>query len=90
MRSFYEKYRNKNALTSDFEEVMEEVSGKDLSGFFYQWLYIAGQPDLKITSAPSKRKGNAEITIEQKQEFLYSFPLDLLIDSQEGRIQEKY
>ena len=34
MSSFYEKFRNKNALTSDFEKVMEEVSGKDLSGFF--------------------------------------------------------
>ena len=84
MRSFYEKYRNKNVLSSDFEEVMEKVSGKDLSGFFYQWLYVAGQPELKISGIPLNKTGNTEITIEQKQEFLYRFPLDLLIDSQEG------
>jgi len=84
MRSFYGKFRNKNAITSDFEEVMEETSGKDLSGFFYQWLKIPGQPDLKISFTPPDKRGNAEISIVQKQEFLFRFPLDLLIDSQEG------
>jgi aminopeptidase N len=89
MRSFYGKFRNKNALTSDFEKVMEEASGKDLSGFFYQWLYVAGQPDLKITNTPSERKGTMEITIEQKQEYLFRFPLELLITSQQGSYREK-
>lgn len=84
MRSFYEKFRDKNALTYDFEKVMEEASGKDLSRFFHQWLYVAGQPDLKITNTLSKRNGNIEITIEQKQDFLYRFPIELLINSQEG------
>jgi len=84
MRSFYEKYRNKNAFTSDFENMMEEASGKDLGDFFHQWLYVAGQPDLKITSTSADRKGNAEIIIEQKQKFLYKFPLEMLINSQEG------
>jgi aminopeptidase N len=74
---------------------MEEVSGKDLTGFFNQWLYVAGQPDLKITNTPLKKYGYTEITIEQKQEFLYNFPIELLINSQEGeyrksvRISEK-
>ncbi len=88
MRLFYEKFRNKNALTSDFEKVMEEVSGKELSGFFNQWLYVSGQPDLKITNNPLKKNGNTEIIIEQKQEFLYSFPLELLINSQEGEYRK--
>jgi len=88
MRSFYGKFRNKNAITSIFEEVMEEVSGKDLSGFFYQWLQVPGQPEIKISFTPSDRRGNAEISIEQKQEFLFRFPLDLLIDSQEGIIRK--
>lgn len=88
MRSFYVKFRNKNAITTNFEEVMEEVSGKDLSGFFYQWLLIPGQPDLKISVTPSDRNGNTGVTIEQKQKFLFRFPLDLLIDSQEGLIRK--
>lgn len=88
MKSFYEKFRNKNALTSDFEKTMEEASGQDLNGFFRQWLYVAGQPDLKIISTPSKMKGNTEITIEQKQEFLYRFPLELFINSVQGNYRK--
>ena len=88
MSLFYEKFRNKNALTSDFEKVMEDVSGKELSSFFYQWLYVAGQPDLKITSTSSKKNGYTEILIEQKQETLYNFPLELLINSQEGEYRK--
>jgi len=89
MRSFYEGYKNKNALTDDFERVMEAVSGKDLSGFFHQWLYLQGQPELKITTRPSKRKGLTEIVIEQTQPSLFNFPLELLINSQEGTFREK-
>ena len=88
MRSFYEGYKNKNALTDDFERVMEEVSGKELSGFFHEWLYVPGQPDLKITARPSQREGSTEIIIEQTQPSLFSFPLELLINSQEGTFRE--
>jgi aminopeptidase N len=84
IRLYYERYRNSNALTADFEKVMEEVSTKNLGDFFHQWLYIAGQPDLKITTQPTRKKGETEIIIEQKQQALFRFPLDLLINSQEG------
>jgi len=88
MRIYYERFRGKNVLTSDFEDVMEEVSGKDLNGFFNQWLYASGQPDLKIAHTPLQRRGITEITIEQKQDFLFSFPLELLIYSQNGTIRK--
>ncbi len=88
MRLFYERFRNGNALTSDFEKVMEEACGKDLEGFFHQWLYVAGQPDLVITSKKGGGKGNVEITIEQKQDFLFNFPLDLLINTKEGALRK--
>jgi aminopeptidase N len=88
MRSFYEGYKNKNALTDDFESAMETASGKDLSGFFHQWLYLPGQPELKITTRPSQRKGSTEIVIEQTQPSLFIFPLELLIDSQDGTFRK--
>ena len=88
IRLYYDRYRNKNALTADFEIVMEEASGKDLGSFFHQWLNIPGQPDLKITAQPVGKKGETEIVIEQKQQSLFSFPLDLLINSQEGEYRK--
>jgi aminopeptidase N len=77
MRLFYQRFRNKNALTGDFEKVMEEVSGKNLNSFFHQWLYVSGQPDLKITRAAGKKDGYIDVTIEQKQSFLFTFKIDL-------------
>ena len=41
LRSYYKKYRNRNAGTSDFQKVMEGVYKKDLSEFFKQWLYMS-------------------------------------------------
>ena len=84
MRLFYESFRNKNALTGDFEKVMEEVSGKNLEKFFHQWLYIAGQPDLKITREAGKRKGYFDIIIEQKQNYIFTFNLELSVKDSGG------
>lgn len=79
VQKFYEIYRDKNALTSDFQIVMEGESQTDLKAFFQQWLYTSGQPDLKITFKRSKEKGHTDIIIEQVQEHLFSFEIELLV-----------
>jgi aminopeptidase N len=89
MRLYYGRFRNGNAITNDFVNVMEEVSGKDLDAFFNQWLYITDMPELKITQRLSRKKDAAEIKIEQTQEALFSFPLELLINSQSGTISKQ-
>jgi CubicO group peptidase (beta-lactamase class C family) len=42
------EYRNqfayKSAVTEDFRDVAESVSGKDLDAFFQQWIYEPGAP----------------------------------------------
>jgi aminopeptidase N len=83
MRFYYEKYRNGNAITDDFRKCMEEVSGKDLEYFFHQWLYVSGQPDLKIRQE-SDKNGKAVITIEQTQDYIYSFNLELGVKDSKG------
>jgi aminopeptidase N len=80
LRLFYQEFYNSNAYTDDLRKVMEEVSGKDLSQFFRQWLYIAGQPELRIWQERQNR-GVIKIFIEQEQEELFDFDLDLLISS---------
>jgi aminopeptidase N len=89
LRLFYERYRYSNALSSDFQKVMEEVSGKDLNNFFTQWLYVPGQPELKILYRSLKKRGVTEITIEQKQVHLFEFDLELLINASSGPKIEK-
>jgi aminopeptidase N len=85
MRLYYERFRNGNALTSDFRNVMEEVSGKELGKFFYQWLYISGEPDLKITKSPGGKKGSVMIKVEQEQNYLYSLTLEVLLEDSSGK-----
>jgi len=89
MQLFYKQFRNSNALTSDFEKVMEEVSGKNLEKFFHQWLYIPGQPDLKITKEVGKGKGYFDIIIEQTQNTVFTFNLELSVKDSEGTRIEK-
>jgi aminopeptidase N len=89
MRSFYERFRNSNALTSDFEKVMEEVSGKNLEKFFHQWLYVAGQPDLKITKQTGNKSGFIDIFIEQQQNNTFTFNLEISVKDSAGTRIEK-
>lgn len=89
LRLYYDRFKNSNALSSDFQQVMEEASGKDLSIFFNQWLNLAGQPELKIWNRAIKKKGITEVFIEQLQDHLFEFNLELLIKDALGERVEK-
>jgi aminopeptidase N len=39
LKTYHERYKGGNARTADFIAVAEEVSGKELSAFFDNWLY---------------------------------------------------
>ncbi|HEX2969187.1 MAG TPA: M1 family metallopeptidase [Bacteroidales bacterium] len=92
LQMFYNKYRNSNVVTDDFRKVMEEASGQQLNDFFRQWLYTGGQPVLDIRVEKGKR-GTSRITIEQKQDRIFTFPVEILIGTSAGdkllRIQVK-
>lgn len=84
LKLFYSRFRDSNALTADFRKVMEEASGRNLERFFYQWLYVAGQPDLIITKELSDKAGYINVKIEQKQSTLFTFNIDIGIKNQYG------
>ena len=84
LRAFYVHYKNSNALSSDFQHVMEEASGSDLGNFFKQWLYVAGQPELRISKKINKKDGTTVVSVEQTQHTLFEFKLDLLIRDASG------
>ncbi len=48
LQLYYSRYRNGIALSSDFETVMQEVSGQDLDWFFTQALMLPGYPMLTV------------------------------------------
>jgi aminopeptidase N len=65
IQSYYKKYQNLNATTSDFRREMEEASGKDLKVFFEQWLYKPGA--LTINGTWNYNAKKKEVTIQLKQ-----------------------
>lgn len=45
VRTYFEKFKYKNANTQNFKKVCEEVSGSDLTYFFDQWIFAGtGRP----------------------------------------------
>lgn len=84
VQTFYEKYKYKNALTEDFMEVVESVTGKEYDAFFQQWFHTAGHP---VLSFKWKAKGRSiELTINQHQEqHVFLFPIEIEIAGKAGK-----
>jgi aminopeptidase N len=89
IQNYYAKYRGSNANTDDLRREMEQVSGQDLSLFFNQWLRRAGHPDLNIGWHYDADKGSVNISVEQKQDNLYEFPLEIAINGEMFHIDVK-
>ncbi len=75
---YYTTFKNSNALTSDFQRIMEEASGKDLSWFFRQWIYTGGHP--KIGGSWHYDVATKTLLVELTQAQaggLFKFPIDI-------------
>lgn len=63
MRSYYERYRDSTALSSDFAREMERASGQDLEWFFREMLTLPGYPMLTVRW----RHAGGELSLEIEQ-----------------------
>lgn len=81
IRKYYETYRDRNAMTSDLQAVMEEVSDRSLSDFFFQWLEVPGHPVIQWSWTYNEKKKWVDIDVEQSQiqhNFVFKLPVELL------------
>jgi len=85
IRQYYASYRGRNASTRDLQHVLETVSGRSLATFFTQWLYTAENPNLRIQWIYDTRSGTVEITVTQLTEKVFEIPLDLGIQTANGK-----
>ncbi|MCH7563539.1 MAG: M1 family metallopeptidase [Gemmatimonadetes bacterium] len=72
IQDYYRMYRDKNASTDDFRRAMEEASGRDLSGFFQQWLYQGGSLEYEGSWSFDPESGTIEVELNQVQDDGYS------------------
>jgi aminopeptidase N len=75
--TYYSRYKNGNALTEDFQAVMEEVSGKKLSEFFRQWVYVPGQPEIGGVWSYADGLLTVELRQTQAADVVYRTAVDL-------------
>ncbi|HPI20212.1 MAG TPA: M1 family aminopeptidase [Candidatus Kapabacteria bacterium] len=83
IREYLNKLAFSNATSELLEKTLEEVSGKDLSWFFNQWVYGLGYPQLYITVEKyNKDNGliDAQVKIKQDQPKSYGAYFNLPID----------
>jgi aminopeptidase N len=88
LREYFDYYKYSNASTSDFIEVCEAVSKRDLRIFFDQWLEGEGEIELVYKISSKKENGfyKTTIYIEQVQEeyMYYEFPIEIILFSENG------
>jgi len=89
VQAFYEKFKFSNALTGDFLQVVDSITGTNHDDFFQQWFFQMGHPVLSITWKQEDQK--LELTISQHQEqFVFEFPLEVKVSGSEGRSTMRY
>jgi aminopeptidase N len=72
--------------TDQFKTVMEEVTGKDLTPFFRQWVSGAGHPELRISTSYDEARKTLALTVVQSQKkdslcTTFHFPLQVALFS---------
>jgi aminopeptidase N len=84
IQSFYKKYEFGNALTEDFREVVETVTGNSYSAFFDQWFYQPGHPRLSMNWTMEGKTIRINISQDQSQ-YIFKFPLELEISDRKKK-----
>lgn len=81
IRDYYEQYRDSNALTEDFLQIMEHATGQDLDWFFEQWIYQPGQPAYEGTWHYDSTAKNLTVALNQVQTdgTFFTMPIELAI-----------
>ena len=78
IRDYYRTYRDRNALTEDFQRVMEFHHGQPLGWFFKQWIYEPGYPVLDANWRWDEAAKELKLTIKQTQaQTVFRLPLEV-------------
>lgn len=57
----------RNVETIDLIRAIEEATGRNMRGFFDQWIYRGGHPELEVSVTWDAQRKAAIVTIDQKQ-----------------------
>ena len=76
--------------TEDFKRALETVSGREFDGFFNQWIYHGGHPELKVQTSYDGETHLLRIDVKQTQKVdavtpVYELPVTVECVTAQGR-----
>jgi len=66
--SYVRDNEGRNVETIDLIRAIEVSTGRNMRGFFDQWVFRGGHPEIAIEAAYDAKNKNLKVTVEQKQE----------------------
>lgn len=83
LQEYGDRYRFKSAVTEQFRDVMEEISGMNLDSFFQRWIYGEYYPIYEIIYNQSDN--NLLVRINQIQDSnIFEMPIDIKVTFTDG------
>jgi len=67
IRHYVEKNKQRNVETIDLIRAIEEATGRNMRGFFDQWVFRGGHPEIEVKSEWDAERKVATIVVDQKQ-----------------------
>lgn len=81
INAYCTRYSHKTVETDDLRRTLEEVTGRSMGRFFYDWTQRPGAPEVKVRYKWLAEDQMASVEVEQKQkEAAYEFPLKVTFD----------
>ena len=82
IRRYVKDNAQRNVETIDLIRAIEAATGRNVRGFFDQWVYRGGHPELHFSVGYDAERKTASVTVEQKQKIdeshpAYVFDLDI-------------
>lgn len=89
VRTFLERHAFGSVTTEDFNDVIEELSGRSWDAFFDQWVYHGGCPELEVSYAWDETTKLAKLGVRQTHAIsdkvlLFNVPLPVRFTSSAG------
>ena len=86
VKTYLERHQYKTVVTQDLVEIFEELSGRSLSQFFDQWVYLSGYPEIKVnyswdelTKQVKFSINQVQMTNEKRPFFRFKLPVKLVV-----------
>ena len=67
VKTYLDRYREKEVITADLERTFEESTGRSLAQYFQQWVYSGGYPEFTVNYSWDGEHKLAKIKIKQTQ-----------------------